>query len=49
MSDMKDMPQGLPTQRAITREPSQALWRMSADKRISAMPRGELTWGQLCD
>jgi hypothetical protein len=50
MSDMReDMLQSLAKQRATKRERSQALWKMSADERVSAMRRGELTWGQLCE
>jgi hypothetical protein len=50
MSDMReDMLQRLAAQRASKRERSNALWKMSADERVAAMHRGELTWGQLCE
>jgi hypothetical protein len=50
MSDMReDMLQSLAKQRATKQERSQALWKMSADERVAAMRRGELTWGQLCE
>ncbi len=48
MSDMReDMLQSLAKQRATKQERSQALWKMSSDERVTAMRRGELTWGQL--
>lgn len=48
MSDMReDMLQSLARQRATKQERSQALWKMTADERVTAMRRGELTWGQL--
>ena len=48
MSDMReDMLQSLAKQRVTKAERSQALWKMSADERVSAMRRGELSWGQL--
>jgi hypothetical protein len=48
MGDMReDMMESLARQRASRKERSQALWKMSADERVAAMHRGELTWGQL--
>jgi hypothetical protein len=48
---MKDMSQhmmeSLARQRESRRERSQALWKLSADERVAAMWRNELTWGQL--
>ncbi len=50
MSDMReDMLKRLAKQRASKLECSKALWKMSADERVAAMRRGELTWGQLCE
>ncbi|HEY5194674.1 MAG TPA: hypothetical protein VIJ39_12495 [Solirubrobacteraceae bacterium] len=50
MSDMReDMLQSLAKQRATKQERSQTLWKMTAKERVSAMRRGELTWGQLCE
>jgi hypothetical protein len=43
----QQMMESLAAQRASRRERSQALWKMSAQERVSAMERGELTWGQL--
>jgi hypothetical protein len=43
----QQMMESLTAQRASRRERSQALWKMSAQERVSAMWRGELTWGQL--
>jgi len=37
----------LAAQRASRAERSQALWKMSPERRRAAMWRGELTWGQL--
>ncbi|HEY5287953.1 MAG TPA: hypothetical protein VIJ50_12690 [Solirubrobacteraceae bacterium] len=48
MSDMReDMLQSLARQRASKQEGSNALWKMSAEERLAAMRRGELTWNQL--
>jgi hypothetical protein len=48
MSDMsQELMQSLARQRASRKERSEALWKMSADERVAAMRRGELTWGQL--
>ena len=48
MSDMReDMLKRLTKQRASKLERSNALWKMSADERVAAMRRDELTWGQL--
>ncbi len=45
MSDMReDMLKRLGKQRASKLERSKALWKMSADERVTAMRRGELTW-----
>jgi hypothetical protein len=48
---MQDMSQALmeslARQRESKREASQALWAMSADQRVAAMRRGELTRNQL--
>jgi hypothetical protein len=50
MSDMReDMLNRLAKQRASKLERSKALWKMTADERVSAMRRDELTWGQLCE
>ena len=50
MTDMTtQMMQSLAKQRASRRERSQSLWKMSAQERVAAMWRGELTWGQLCE
>ncbi len=46
--DMREqMLERLAAQRASRSERSKALWSMSADERVTAMRRGELTWGQL--
>lgn len=48
MSDMReDMLQRLADQRASKLGRSNALGKMTADERVSAMRRGKLTWGQL--
>jgi hypothetical protein len=48
MSDMReDLMESLIRQRASRKARSQALWKMSTQERVSAMRRGELTWGQL--
>lgn len=48
MSDMtQQMMERLAAQRASRHERSQALWKMTAERRRAAMWRGELTWGQL--
>ena len=48
---MQDMSQALmdslARQRESRREASKALWAMSADQRVAAMRRGELTRNQL--
>jgi hypothetical protein len=48
MSDMReDMLKRLAKQRASKQEGSNALWKMSAEERVAAMRRGELSWNQL--
>ena len=48
MSDVReDMLKRLAKQRASKLERSNALWKMSADERVAAILRDELTWGQL--
>lgn len=48
MSDMsQQLMRSLARQRASRRERSDVLWKMSAEERVAAMHRGELTWGQL--
>jgi hypothetical protein len=50
MTDMTQlMMQRLAAQRASRKERSEALWKLSAEERVAAMRRGELTWGQLCE
>ena len=48
MRDMSQaMMESLAKQRESKREASEALWAMSADQRVAAMRRGELTRNQL--
>lgn len=50
MTDMtQQMMERLAEQRANRAERSKALWGMSQRQRRTAMWRGELTWGQLCE
>lgn len=50
MTDMtQQMMQRLAAQRASRKERSDALWKLSAEERVAAMRRGELSWGQLCE
>lgn len=39
----------LAKQRADRAERTEALWALTAQQRVSAMRRGELTWGQLLE
>jgi hypothetical protein len=39
----------LAASRALRKEGSQELWRMTAAQRRAAMHAGELTWGQVCE
>lgn len=47
MGMREQMMERLATQRASRKEGSKALWKMSADERVTAMRRGELTRDQL--